>query len=62
MRENCRSCSNNLSKNYLTIWCAIWTPKMKVYGYTNDDQCRLPSLIRCQFYKKDEGLYPIDKE
>ena len=58
--ENCFTCKNCISKNYMTIRCSIWTEKIRKWlipdnpeKYDPDNLVgRMHHSIRCQYYKK----------
>lgn len=52
LEENCKTCSHRLSKNYHTVRCDVWTPRLKTLGYEADCECRIHSCIKCQFYDR----------
>lgn len=55
MVEDCRTCKHRASKNYYTIRCDIWTPKIKNWlKYKDEGTGRMCCYIRCQYYERGE--------
>jgi len=51
-KENCFSCKNCISKHYVTIRCAIWTPKIQEWLKDDKVAGRIWHTMRCQHYER----------
>ena len=56
MVENCGNCKHNLSYNYYTIRCSIWTKKICEHLKSNPKiSGRMCIEMRCQHYEREEA-------